>query len=322
MPVKDTEAYLPDCLDSIRNQRFGDFELLAVDDGSTDRSRHILERAASEDPRVKWMPNEGVAVTDALRTAWKHSTGEWVHRMDSDDIMPPDKLERMMAEAEMGHVVTGKVRYFSDWMVGLGFQRYESWINDLMDSGQHWEEIYMECPLPSPAWVVHREDLERVGAFGSDLLPEDYDLCFRFYRQGYRIKSIPKVIHLWRDHQVRTTRKVPAYFPMAYYPLKLKYFLEIDRDRSKPLVLWGAGKKGKLLARLLSEAGEPFIWVTDNQRKLGLHIHDTLLQGVEAAGTPNAQRILAVASPEDKLEIQAQLDQWGLENAKDYWWFC
>lgn len=322
MPVKNAGDFLKACIESIQAQEGIEWELIAVNDHSTDGSNECLLQFASEDDRINVFQNNGSGIVAGLQTAYAQAKGNCIHRMDADDLMPKRKLELMASELEMGCVVTGKVKYFSDeWLVGLGFQNYESWINTMAENGGHWKEIYKECPIPSPAWMMYREDFERIGGFQSDLIPEDYDLCFRMYENEIEIKALNEVVHLWRDSQNRTSRKLPEYFPMAYYPLKMTHFMRIDRDESKDLVLWGAGKKGKRIAKWLLEKEYTFHWISDNKNKHNVSIHGVVLEStdIELRGK---QTILAMASPEDKKNVQAKLDKDQLEPAQDYYWFC
>lgn len=321
MPVRNVEPYVETCLNSILEQTYLNWELIAVNDHSSDASGAILRRYEQGDERITILENEGRGIVEALKLAYSRSTGDLIHRMDSDDIMPVDKLEKMILQWEPGAVVTGKVEYFSDeWMVGLGFQNYERWINDLMESSDFWADVYMECPIPSPAWLMSRSDFDAIGGFDSDHMPEDYDLCFRAYEHKLKVNTVKEVVHRWRDSQNRTSRKEPIYFPMAYYPLKVHYFLRIDRDPVKELVLWGAGKKGKLVAQLLRERSVDFRWVTDNERKWGLHIGGTLVSAPEDLN--DVQMIVAVSSPDDKAAIAARLAELDSKKGMQHWWFC
>lgn len=322
MPVKNAARYLDACLNSILNQDYHNWELLAVDDGSTDQSAIILNAYKLKDNRIKVFKNSGQGIVDALKLAYVNSSGRLIHRMDADDLMPKDKLSILSDGLQPGQVSTGMVEYFSDdWMVGLGFQNYQNWINELMHTSEFWKDIYVECPIPSPAWMMHREDLDKIGAFDSAHLPEDYDLCFRMYQHGLIIKPRNKLVHRWRDSQNRTSRKDPTYYPMAYYPLKMNYFLELERN-NKDLVLWGAGKKGKRIAKWLIAKGVQFYWLTNNQKKIGVQVHQQVLKRADPDFLKGKQTIIAVASPNDKQEIMQQLISKGLKNAQDYWWFC
>lgn len=323
MPVKNAAPYLQACLDSIAIQSERNWELIAVNDGSEDESLALLNDFALGRDNVLIANNKGAGVISALQLAYSLSKGEYIHRMDADDIMPPNKLKMMLNAWQPAAVVTGKVEYFtSKGSIGLGYKNYQNWINCLMDEENLWQDIYVECPLPSPSWFIHRIDFEEVGAFSSELLPEDYDLCFRVYKKGLRVITIKEVVHLWRDSETRTSRNLPLYFPIAYYPIKVNYFLQIDRRKTKPLLLWGAGKKGKQVAQLLIQKGEKFTWATNNPKKAGVNIYNQILQNISNLELANYQIVLVVSSPEDKIEVQKKMDSHGLTKAEDYFWFC
>lgn len=327
MPLYNSQAHLSACLDSILAQTETDWELLVVDDYSTDDSPAILQRYAGQDSRIRALANTGAkGILPALRQALEHSQGQYISRMDTDDLMPAQKL-RLLRELLQAHgpgwVATGKVRYFSDEDLGEGYRRYEVWLNQLMDNGRHYEEIYRECVLPSPAWIARREDLEKCGAFQPDTYPEDYDLCFRFYQHGMSIAACPETVHFWRDHPQRSSRTSLVYSDHTFMALKLHYFLEVDRQPERPLVLWGAGRKGKDAARRLQEAGIPFHWVCDTPSKIGKEIYATRLQSFESIPLlPNAQVLVLVASPAAQSEIRGLLASWGLQPGADYFFFC
>src|SRR5690606_17419694 len=92
-PFKNSAKFLPECLESIKNQTHTYWELLIVDDGSTDESYHIVESFAEKDKRIRLFRNTGEGIIEALRLAFKKSSGTYITRMDSDDIMIPNKLE-------------------------------------------------------------------------------------------------------------------------------------------------------------------------------------------------------------------------------------
>lgn len=101
VPVYDVEAYLPACLDSLLAQTFTDFEIVLVDDGSTDGSAAIIASYAEKHPdliRTFAKPNGGLA--DARNFGMAHSRGEYYSFVDSDDIVAPEFLSAMHAAAE------------------------------------------------------------------------------------------------------------------------------------------------------------------------------------------------------------------------------
>lgn len=326
MPFKDTADFLPECLESICGQGFEDWELIAVDDHSKDPGRTLLQHWAGRDPRVRVYSNRGTGIIPALRTALSHSRGQLISRMDSDDRMAPGRLAAMtgqLQEEGKGHIALGLVRYFSHRGISDGYARYERWLNGLTRDGRNFEEIYKECVIPSPCWMVYREDLEACGAFRPDRYPEDYDLCFRFYAAGLRCLPSSRTLHYWRDYDDRTSRTSPHYAENYFLDIKLHYFLKLDRDPSRPLVIWGAGTKGKTIARNLGAGGIAFHWLCDNPRKIGKKIYGTRMEHYSRLDAlPKAQSIITVANDEAQREIRSYLQKRGQNHMEDYFFFC
>jgi len=323
MPFKNPGNYFIPCVESILNQSYKNWELIAVNDHSDDGSFQLAQSCANKHTKITVIDSKGDGIIQALRCGYEYSKGDYIHRMDSDDIMPRQKLEKMMEAISPKSLVTGLVDYFSDdFDLGDGYKKYTTWINQSMKSGDLWKDIYKECPVPSSAWLLHRDDFESVGAFNSSLIPEDYEFSFRLYQSGIKIKIVPEVIHRWRDSTNRTSRMESQYFPENYVDLKVGYFLKIDRNKTIPLVLWGAGKKGKKIARVLLELGENFTWVTDNPLKFGVNIYNQIVRPRNKINLKNYQQIIAISSPSEQIEVQSILDSLELKNRKNYFWFC
>lgn len=323
MPVKNAGQYLVECVESILVQSHSDWELIAVDDHSTDRSLAILQDYASRDNRISVIKSTGNGIISALQTGYAQSSGDAIHRMDADDIMPSRKLELLLGELAQNSVVTGKVKYFcKDKKIGDGFKKYENWLNSIWKDGNGWSGVYKECPIASPAWLMYREDFEKIGGFNSALMPEDYDLAFRIKEHELQVNFINQVVHYWRDSSERTSRIESKYFPIAYYPLKVECFLKLDIVHEKHLVLWGAGKKGKLIARLLLDRNVEFLWVTNNSNKLTVPIYGKKLQSLDQIDLKQHQHILAISGLDDKAEIANIISSSKLSKGRDYFWFC
>lgn len=325
-PFKNTERYLEACLDSILSQNYQDWELLIVDDHSTDKSYDIVNAYAEKDKRIKLFKSKGQGIIDALRIAFSESSGSYITRMDSDDIMHPKKLETMLNDLQVHgkqHIALGLVKYFSDTGIGDGYAKYESWLNNLTRSAHNYSEIYKECVIPSPSWMLHRDDFLAAGGFTPNRYPEDYDLTFRFYKN--KIKCIPSksILHYWRDYSTRASRTNAHYAENHFLELKVDYFLELNYDASRPLSVWGAGQKGKKVAKLLKQKGIDFTWICDNPKKIGKHIYDELLYNFKHLQDLNhPQSIVTVANPTSQLDIKAYFKSQNMLSMIDYFFFC
>ncbi len=325
-PVKNTAIFLSDCLDSIIQQTEGQWELIAINDHSTDNSGKILQEFAQVDPRIKVFNNIEKGIIPALRLAYSKSRGQLITRMDSDDLMLSNKLEvlknQLIANGP-GHLSLGLVQYFSTGQLGEGYKKYQNWLNQLSFSGTNFQEVYKECVIPSPCWMVYREDLERCGAFRSNRYPEDYDLCFRFYEKNLKTIPVDQVLHLWRDYPTRTSRTHIHYADNRFLELKLHYFLKLDFDKDRPLIVWGAGKKGKWIVRQLTQQPIPLHWVCNNEKKIGKVIYgQALLAPSIIQQFPRPQFIIAVAEAKGQKEIVHFMKDKGLIAGADYRFFC
>jgi len=300
MPVRNAEDFLRECLDSIINQIWQNWELIAVDDHSTDSSSSILKEYARTDRRIKVLENDGEGIIPALQRAFRNSFGKFITRMDADDIMSPRKLELLRSVLQnRDDLAIGMVKYISSEPLGGGYRNYESWLNELTRHSRNFQEMYKECTIPSPCWMIHRSTLDEIMAFDGLEYPEDYDLAFRFYESGLQLKPVTEQIHFWRDHRNRASRNDSNYADNRFLKLKIKRFLEIDRNRDKQFVLWGAGKKGKETAKLLQLSGEHFEWITNNTLKQGVEIYDKILESDENIfKMEDCQVLIAVAGVE------------------------
>ncbi|WP_420322443.1 glycosyltransferase [Flagellimonas sp.] len=326
IPFKNTSHFLPECLNSIVHQGYKNWEVLAVDDHSEDESREVLSIYSKNDSRIKVFWNKGQGIIPALRTAYANSSGNFITRMDSDDIMKPNRLEHMvnaLLNYGKGHVSVGQVNYFSDRGISNGYERYEKWLNQLTSSGRNYTEIYKECVIPSPCWMVFREDFESCGAFKPDRYPEDYDLTFRFYEKRLKVIPCDKILHLWRDYDSRTSRTHEHYAQNYFLDIKLYYFLKLDWDNTRPLAVWGAGFKGKTIAKKLVEQNIDFTWLCDNPKKIGKKIYNQELVHFKALESlNNPQSIITVANEEAQSEIRNFFDGIGQKPMEDYFFFC
>ena len=326
MAAKDTAPYLRECLDSVLAQSYSNWELIAVNDHSSDETPVILTEYAAKDARIIYADGEGFKLIPTLQTAYTLASGVLINRMDSDDKMPNYKIEVLVAEwlkYGKGNVIAGGTEHFvDDGEVGGGFLRYEKWLNNVAKHNLHYEEIYRECVIPSHCWIIHRDDFDAIDAFNPMIYPEDYDLCFRMYAHKLNIVGIDVILHHWRDRSNRISRTWEEYKDNRYYNLKVNNFNAIDKDTSRELVIWGAGKNGKDLVKLFQESQTKLNWVCDNDRKLGKDIYGIIMQSSgHILELDNPQIIIAVSSPTDKLEIKAQLKLWGKQPRKDYWFF-
>lgn len=323
---RNTAEFLPECLDSILNQTYANWELVAINDHSNDHSSEVVKEYSVKDSRIKVIKNNGKGIINALKLAYSLSKGLYITRMDSDDIMANDRLNTMLQSLQQkgnGHLAVGQVKYFSHRGIANGYDRYEKWINQLTKEGNNFTEIYKECVIPSPCWMVSRSDLDTCDAFHPNRYPEDYDLTFRFYAQHLKVIPCNKVLLYWRDYDTRTSRTSTHYAQNYFLDIKLHYFLELDYKPLKTLVLWGAGNKGKTIAKSLIAQKIEFQWICDNPKKFGKEIYGIKIQPYKILDDLKTyQSIITVANEVAQEEIKTYLAANGKQPMSDFYFFC
>lgn len=326
MAARNTAPYLHECIESILAQTYEHWELIAVNDRSTDDTRSILEEYSRQDARIKVYDSKGERLIPALQEGMRQAAGVLINRMDSDDRMPSNKLSLLVNEwlsHGPGTVIAGGTEHFVDeGEVGGGFRRYEAWLNEIAKNNTHYQEIYRECVIPSHCWIIHRDDLLAAGAFDPEVYPEDYDLTFRFYKAGLKVIGINHILHYWRDRSNRISRTWEEYKDNRYFSLKVKNFYEVDRDSHRDLVIWGAGKNGKDLIKEFLSRETSIHWVCENERKIGKEIYGLILKSPDhIQSLQRPQIIVAVSSENDRNEVLSVLTKWNKLPVKDYWFF-
>ena len=115
IPVYNVERYLGECLDSVLAQTFGDYEVIVVNDGSTDGSAALAEDFARRDPRFRLVHQENGGLSKARNTGIDVATGEYMAFLDSDDALPPDAYELLVGTLDRtgSDFATGNVYRFT-----------------------------------------------------------------------------------------------------------------------------------------------------------------------------------------------------------------
>jgi len=91
--------WLDEAINSVLSQTFGDFEFIIVDDGSTDNSPGIIKRFSEQDPRIVIIAKSNTGLADSLNVGIRQARGQWIARLDADDICEPFRLEKQLAKA-------------------------------------------------------------------------------------------------------------------------------------------------------------------------------------------------------------------------------
>jgi len=199
LPVYNGERHLAQAVRSVLAQTFVDFELLAIDDGSTDRSAEVL--AGFSDPRLRvarFPENRGLVA--ALNFGMRESSSEFVARMDADDVCVPRRFERQVAflASHPDIALCGSwTRQFGD----------VSGINRLpAEARQIRARLFFEWAVDHPSTMMRRAFLERHALFYDEdyRYVEDFDFFIRAANCG-NLANLPEVLLFTRAHAGQTT---------------------------------------------------------------------------------------------------------------------
>jgi glycosyltransferase involved in cell wall biosynthesis len=277
LPVRDGAAHLPECIASLEGQTLEDVEFMVVDDGSADATPEILEAWARGDPRVRVLRQPRVGLVAALERARAAASAPVLARMDHDDVALPDRLaaqlERLDAAPDVVLCGCG-VEYVSSTRLGDGALRYQTWLNSLVAPADIERDLFVECPLAHPTFMVRAPALAAVGGYRDRGWPEDYDLVLRLWEAGGRFAKVPEVLLRWRDRPDRLSRTAAAYTPEAFRRCKVDALARTLLRGRDGVVVWGAGPTGKAFARTLTDAGCGVRAFVDlDPRKIGQRVH-------------------------------------------------
>lgn len=199
------ERFVAETVRSILDQTFKDFELIVVDDGSTDGTRAILRDLAASDLRMRVVEKENEGLIATLNRAIAESRGAYIARIDHDDLMRPQRLERQAAflDANPDFVGVGcllqSMREDGTYM-GTPRIRHERLLHDpaAFPPRQQW--------LYGPTPMIRADALRQVGGYRAQFVAaEDRDLCWRLGDIG-RLERLPEVLVDHRFHATNMSR--------------------------------------------------------------------------------------------------------------------
>ena len=277
LPVRNGVEYLPEAIASIEAQTYSNYEVIAVDDGSLDGSCFVLQDWASRDERVRVFRQEPKGIVPALEFARSEATGAYLARMDADDIADPTRfdLQIQLMQSDSSLAICGcEIEYFPAEKVRDGALRYQSWLNAPATPEEIEKEIFVECPLPHPAFFMRADAIEEVGGYQDLGWPEDYDLLLRVWRSGGRLGKVPAVLMQWREAPERLSRIDKRYSLDAFRRCKVHHLVSAFPSAVNGVLIWGAGRVGKGFSRELAQVGVPVIAYAEvSPRKIGQNIH-------------------------------------------------
>lgn len=194
LPIYNAGAYLSEALDSILNQTVTDFEVIAIDDGSTDSSLSVLQQYEKKDSRVKVVSRANKGLANTLNEALTLATGEWIARMDQDDIALAHRFEKQLAYLKSSGAD----------MVGSWVKRFGAADKRTVKLPESDNAIKMALlfgsPFAHPAVMMRAALVKELRYEHRWDKAEDYDLWVRAAIAGWKMANVPEVLLQYRVH--------------------------------------------------------------------------------------------------------------------------
>ncbi|QSF50257.1 MULTISPECIES: glycosyltransferase [unclassified Thermosynechococcus] len=198
LPVFNSDQYIELAINSILNQSFNDFELIVIDDGSSDNSFEILSNYAKLDARIHLIRRDNQGLIYTLNQAIELAKGQYIARMDADDLTLPNRLESQLEFLEKNklHLCGSSVQ-----LIGAAIG---SWHYPPSHEGCEIELLF-GVPFAHPSVMGHSSVFKELRYSSEWSLVEDYDLWQRAWAAGFKMGNVPEVLLQYRVHRKQTS---------------------------------------------------------------------------------------------------------------------
>lgn len=334
LPVYNAAATLEAALRSLFAQRCAadaplpPFEVLAVNDGSTDQSPALLENFACREPRLRVLHRPHAGIAAALNAGLACARGSLVARMDADDIAQPERLAlqaaHLAADPGLG-LSAGRVRFGGDTVLAHGFAHFVHWQNSLLSAADIARNRFRDTPVCHPSVMFRRELPEKWGGYAEGDFPEDWELWLRWLKAGVRLEKLPQCLLVWNDPPGRATRADSRYRREACDRLRALWLArELEKNNPFHPTVWvlGGGRMARRrLAPLWRLGPRPAAYIDIDPRKIGNRVGGIPVLGRAALPRPGRCRILNALTAHG---AAGEAAQW-LASAgygRDDWWLA
>lgn len=284
LPVRNAEKTLATAITSIVNQSFTSWELLVADDGSFDRSLEVASQFAKSDSRIRILRFPATGLVPTLNEAISVARGEFIARMDADDIACPHRLLRQCLLLKLDQsigVVSCHVLLGGDQFKNDECSRYVEWSNSLATPCAISKERFVGSPVVHPTVLFRSDLLRQYGGYRDGDFPEDYELWLRWLDVGVRFAKVNSSLLIWNDLPDRLSRTDPRYGKDAFCRIKCHYlrrWLARNIPPERPIWLWGANRANRKRFVLLERLHGRFQGFVDiDPERIGLRLSGRLV---------------------------------------------
>ncbi|MEM1407571.1 MAG: glycosyltransferase, partial [Bacteroidota bacterium] len=231
-------------VNSIRAQTFTNWELVIINDGSTDQTLRLLNKIKETRLRIVSLSHSGIA--KALNLGLKIAQGAYIARMDADDECLPDRLEKQVAflnqHPDVGLVSCQAVHVGSSDQEG--YKHHIEWTNELHSPDEIYHARFQEAPFAHPSVMFRKSLFYKYGGYSEAKIPEDFELWLRWLHAGVRMQKLREVLLKWYDSPNRLSRSHQNYNSDLFFEVKAYYFVKwyTKKEIKRSIWVFGTGK--------------------------------------------------------------------------------
>jgi CDP-glycerol glycerophosphotransferase len=200
VPIYNVERYLPACLDSVAGQTVGDFEVVMVNDGSTDSGPELAEEYSRRDPRFRLVHQENAGLSAARNTGSDAAGGEFLAFLDSDDVLPPNAYELLLGALDTtgSDFATGNVHRLTRWGTSQSAFLAKTFARTQLKSHvTRFRPLIADRTAWNKLW--RRSFWDRQGyRFPEGMLHEDIPVVVPAQFAAHSVDVIADPVYLWR----------------------------------------------------------------------------------------------------------------------------
>nr|WP_254903717.1 glycosyltransferase [Clostridium tyrobutyricum] len=325
MSIYNGQKYIKTTIESILSQSFSDFELVIIDDGSTDGTSSIIK--SFKDKRIKlYELNKNYGVGYALNYGLRYCQNEYIAKVDGDDIYNVDRFNIQIKCLDINKdidVVCSTTNFFpTDEFTRLSPKYknlkyiFEKQTNSIITTEQIENRLYDFCCIEHTSTMFRTSVIKNYGYNPNYRICEDYNLFYNLNRSGHKFMKVKKPLVLQRVSNNSTTSLEKNKIYNNIYNIKKEYLLALFKY--KFVFIWGAGSYGIEIQKIFNNNKLHIYGFIDSDMKKWQHkISNYKIYSPNVIDYIKNVKIV-VASEPGRLEIAKYLENKGLVHLKDY----
>jgi len=267
MPAYNAEKYIAESIESVIAQTYTNWELIIVDDGSTDNTSGIVKAFSATDSRIKYFYQPNQQMGKARNTGLLNCNGTLVAFLDSDDLWKSDKLEiqvNILYEKKVDLVFSNGY-VFSDSIKQIEYE-YKTLCGEIYGPSA-LRELMRHNFIPIPSVLTYKSAVVEVGGFNEDLSIHnvaDYQLWLKLMLKGFRFFGLEDKLFFYRKHNSQSSHSDPYSFEavLNMFENQLEAPASMKKEINRAMLIW-AGNWYKVYGTTRASAKELLIKMSD-----------------------------------------------------------